>query len=682
MVLVRLHGQRKAVVLRIKEWVLPSLLLKIRRVSCWALLIGFGLGHPGQARSSDTPIPQDLTQLSLEELMSIEVTSVSKKKQKLNDSAAAIFVITQEDIRRSGVTSIPEALRMVPGIQVARGSKNQWNISARGFNERFSNKLLVLIDGRTIYNSLFAGVTWETQDTMLEDIDRIEVIRGPGASLWGVNAVNGVINIITKRAQDTQGFLASGIAGNEEGIVSIRQGGTHGSDLHYRLFAKYLNRDTSFHAGGAHDDTRLFRSGFRTDWAPQTNNHVMMQGEFYAGHGGQRSTVATTTTFPFGFTTGNEDVEMSGGHVLTRWEHTWASGSDMALQFFYDRFERNEQTIHATVDTLNLDFQHRFPLVGNQELLWGLEYRYWMDDIRPTAGTEVFPPSQSFHLISGFVQDQLTLIPDTLLVTLGTKLSHNHFTGFEYQPSGRILWKPVDGHSVWGAVSRAVRIPSRLEDNSRLTFAPNDTTPVPLAFQGNQRFQSEDLLAFEVGYRMNAFDRLTFDVTGFYNRYDHVRGTQTISLTPPTGTLANNLYVTTLGIEVASDVQVHDRWRLRGAYSYINMDVDGPINVALNTTGRGTPHHQGSLRSLLTLPSHVELDSWVRLVDDLSASNIPGYVELDLRLGWKPWPNLDLSIVGQNLLDRHHPEAPSSPFLATQPTEVQRSILGKVTWQY
>ncbi|MCA9477403.1 MAG: TonB-dependent receptor, partial [Nitrospira sp.] len=242
--------------LRIKEWVLPSLLLKIRRVSCWALLIGFGLGHPGQARSSDTPIPQDLTQLSLEELMSIEVTSVSKKKQKLNDSAAAIFVITQEDIRRSGVTSIPEALRMVPGIQVARGSKNQWNISARGFNERFSNKLLVLIDGRTIYNSLFAGVTWETQDTMLEDIDRIEVIRGPGASLWGVNAVNGVINIITKRAQDTQGFLASGIAGNEEGIVSIRQGGTHGSDLHYRLFAKYLNRDTSFHAGGAHDDTR------------------------------------------------------------------------------------------------------------------------------------------------------------------------------------------------------------------------------------------------------------------------------------------------------------------------------------------------------------------------------------------------------------------------------------------
>ena len=229
----------------------------------------------------------------------------------------------------------------------------------------------------------------------------------------------------------------------------------------------------------------------------------------------------------------------------------------------------------------------------------------------------------------------------------------------------------------------ALELPTRRpQDNSRLTFAPNDTTPVPIAFQGNQRLQSEDLLAFEVGYRLNAFDRLTFDVTGFYNRYDHVRGTQTISFAPPTGTLANNLDVTTLGIEVASDVQVHDQWRLRGAYSYINMDVDGPINVALNTTGRGTPHHQGSLRSLLTLPSHVEFDSWVRLVDNLSASSIPGYVELDLRLGWKPWPNLDLSVVGQNLLDRHHPEAPSSPFLATQPTEVQRSVFGKVTWQY
>ena len=631
---------------------------------------------------SDLSSHTDLTELSLEELMSVEVTSVSKKKQKLSESAAAIFVITQDDIRRSGVTSIPEALRMVPGIQVARGSNNQWNISARGFNERFTNKLLVLIDGRTIYNSLFAGVTWETQDTMLEDIDRIEVIRGPGGALWGVNAVNGVINIITKQAQDTQGLLVSSVGGNEEGIVSIRQGGSRGSDFHYRLFTKYFNRDASFNTMGAHDDTRMFRGGFRTDWEPANNDHVMVQGEWFTGDGGQQSTVATTQTFPFGFTTGNEDLEMSGGHFLTRWEHTWDSGSDMALQFFYDRYERDENTVKATIDTVDVDFQHRFELFSNQELLWGFEYRYWMDKLQNTAGTSVFPDSQSFNLVSGFFQDEITFIPDTFIVTIGTKLSHNHFTGFEYQPSGRFLWAPTDGHSLWGAVSRAVRVPSRLEDNSLLTLPANSTTPFPTLVRGNQNFKPEELLAYELGYRLNTFKRFTLDITGFYNQYENVRGTRVISLAPPTGTLENNIEVDTLGVELASDVQMLDWWRIRGAYTYINMWVEGPINTAISTTGRGTPHHQGSIRSLMTLPYQVEFDSWLRITDNVSAPNIAGYVELDLRLGWKPWPNLDVSVVGQNLLDNHHPEAAPSLFLATQPTEVQRSVYGKLTWNY
>ena len=663
--------------------IFPLLQMKkaIVTIGMASLCLTFAGGH-ASGDDSDQFSSTDLTELSLEELMSVEVTSVSKKKQKLSESAAAIFVITQEDIRRSGVTSIPEALRMVPGLQVARNSKNQWDISARGFNERFTNKLLVLIDGRTVYNPLFAGVTWETQDTILEDIERIEVIRGPGGSLWGVNAVNGVINIITKKAQDTQGLLVSGVAGNEEGIVSIRQGGSHGSDLHYRLFTKYFNRDTSFNAMRAHDDTRLFRSGFRTDWEPASQDRVMVQGELYTGDGGQQSTVATTSTFPFGFTTGNEDLRMSGGHLLTRWEHTWDSGSDMALQFFYDRYERSENTIKATIDTFDVDFQHRFAFFSNQELLWGMEYRYWIDDLQNTAGTTVFPDSRSFTLLSGFLQDEITLLPDALTVTLGTKLSHNDFTGFEYQPSGRFLWKPIEGHSVWGAVSRAVRVPSRLEDNSRLTFAPNANTPVPTRFLGNQEFKSEELLAFEIGYRLNTFERFTIDITGFYNQYDNVRGTRVITLAPPTGTLENNLTVDTIGVEIASDVQLLDWWRLRGAYTYINMDVDGPINSSLNTTGGNTPHHQGSVRSLISLPYQVEFDSWIRAVDQLSAANIPSYVELDLRLGWKPIPSLDLSLVGQNLLDNHHPEAAPSLFLATQPTEVQRSVYGKITWSY
>ncbi len=646
------------------------------------ILVFLGIAAVAVGEVPDNFSHSDLTELTLEELMSVEVTSVSKKKQKLSESAAAIFVLTQEDIRRSGVTSIPEALRMVPGIQVSRGSKNQWNISARGFNERFTNKLLVLIDGRTVYNPLFAGVTWETQDTILEDIERIEVIRGPGGALWGVNAVNGVINIITKDAQDTEGLMISGVGGEEEGIVSIRQGGSHGSDLHYRLFTKYFNRDTSFNAMGAHDDTRMFRSGFRTDWEPATQDHVMVQGELYTGDGGQQSNVATTPTFPYGFTTGNEDLEMSGGHFLTRWEHRWGSESDMALQFFYDRYERTENTIKATIDTFDVDFQHRFEFFRNQEILWGLEYRYWMDDLNNTQGTSVFPDSKSFDLLSGFLQDQITLIPDTFILTIGTKLSDNDFTGFEHQPNGRFLWKPAEGHSVWGAISRAVRVPSRLEDNSQLTFAPNATTPVPTRFLGNKKFKSEELLAFEIGYRLNTFERFTFDMTGFYNQYDHVRGTRVISLLPPTGTLENNLKVDTIGAEFATNVQLQEWWQIRGAYSYINMSVDGPINSSLNTTGRATPHHQGSLRSLITLPYQVEFDSWLRVVDKLSAPNIASYVELDLRLGWKPLPNLDLSLVGQNLLDNHHPEAAPSLFLTTQPTEVQRSVYGKITWQY
>ncbi len=640
-------------------------------------LVGTANGEPFEAR-----IGPDLTDLSLEELLSVEVTSVSKKKQKLSESAAAIFVITQDDIRRSGVTSIPEALRMVPGIQVSRGSKNQWNISARGFNERFTNKLLVLIDGRTIYNPLFAGVTWETQDTMLEDIERIEVIRGPGGSLWGVNAVNGVINIITKRADDTQGLLLSGVGGNEEGIISLRQGGHTGEDVHYRLFTKYFNRDTSYNSDGAHDDTRMLRGGFRMDWEPAIEDSVMVQGEIYTGDGGQQSTVATSTTFPYGFTTGNEDLGMRGGHLLARWEHSKNSHNDMALQFFYDRYERDEKTIKATIDTFDLEFQHRSAFLGNQEILWGLGYRYWFDDIQNTSEVMAIPDSRSFNLMSGFIQDEITLLPDTLLLTIGTKLSHNDFTGFEYQPSGRVLWIPIEGHHFWGAISRAVRVPSRLEDHSTLIFSPNSSTPFPTAFQGNQQFKSEELLAFEMGYRMNIFQNFTIDLTGFYNKYDNIRGTQVLSLLPPTGTLANNLEVDTIGLEIASDLQLLEWWRIRGAYSYLNMNVDGPINTALNTTGRASPHHQGSLRSLMTLPHHLEFDSWLRIVDNIPASGIDGYVELDLRLGWKPWPSLDLSIVGQNLLDNHHPETSSSPLLATQPTEVQRSVYGKITWSY
>ena len=636
---------------------------------------------PAAAETSD-PFPStDLTQLSLEELMSVEVTSVSKKKQKLSESAAAIFVITQEDIRRSGVTSIPEALRMVPGVQVGRITNNQWAVSARGFNDRFSNKLLVLIDGRPIYNSLFAGVTWETQDTVLEDIERIEVIRGPGGTLWGANAVNGVINIITKQSEETQGLLVSGVAGSEEGIISIRHGGKTGQDLQYRLFTKYLNRDTQFAQSGAHDDTRMFRSGFRADWTPTSQDQFMVQGEIYSGEGGQQITRATSNTFPFGFSTINEDIGMSGGHVLTRWERELGQDSDLAVQFFYDRFNRTETAVKATIDTFDVEFQHRFPLFGGQDILWGIENRFWKDELQNTPTAAAFSDSRSFNLISGFLQDEITLIPDSLKITLGTKASHNTFTGFEYQPSGRFLWIPEKGHSLWGAISRAVRIPSRFEDKARINLAPSADSPFPSTATGDKGFKSETLLSYEVGYRLSAYERFSFDITGFYNSYDHIRGSQVVSLFPPSLELNNEVKAHTLGLELATDVQVQDWWKVRAAYSYINMDVDVPATNTQLSDGGLTPKHHASIRSLINLPYHLEFDSWIRIEDRLKAQSIGGYVELDLRLGWKPLPNLDISLVGKNLLDNHHPEFISS-FLNTQPTEVQRSVYGKITWSY
>lgn len=650
------------------------------KIGIACLLLIFITGAAG-GEVLDPSLNTDLTELSLEELMSVEVTSVSKKKQKLSESAAAIFVITQEDIRRSGVTSIPEALRMVPGMQVSRITNNQWAVSARGFNDRFSNKLLVVIDGRPIYNSLFAGVTWETQDTVLEDIDRIEVIRGPGGTLWGANAVNGVINIITKNSQDTLGLLVSGVGGNEEGIISIRHGGKTGQDFQYRLFTKYFNRDTQFAQSGAHDDSRMFRSGFRTDWTPTSQDQLMVQGEIYAGEGGQQITRATSTTFPFGFGTINEDIGMRGGHVLTRWERDLGQDSNLSIQFFYDHFNRTETAIKATIDTFDVEFQHRFPLFAGQEIIWGMENRFWKDELQNTPTVAAFSDSRSFNLISGFLQDEITLIPDSLKLTLGTKVSHNTFTGVEYQPSGRFLWIPKKGHSFWGAISRAVRIPSRFEDKSRINLAPSAASPFPSTVRGDKGFKSETLLSYEVGYRLSAFERFSFDITGFYNSYDHIRGSQVVNLFPPSLELNNGVKAHTLGLELATDLQVQDWWKIRAAYSYINMDVDVPSTNTPLSDGGLTPKHHGSIRSLINLPYDLEFDSWVRIEDKLKAQSIGGYVELDLRLGWKPIPNLDISVVGKNLLDNHHPEFISS-FLNTQPTEVQRSVYGKITWSY
>jgi iron complex outermembrane receptor protein len=640
------------------------------------------------AVEAESTRPAGLAELSLEELLNIEVTSVSKRPEKLSEAAAAIYVITQDDIRRSGATSIAEALRLAPGVEVARINAHIWAVTARGFNDQFANKLLVLMDGRSVYTPLFAGTFWDVQDTLLEDIERIEVIRGPGATLWGANAVNGVINIITKPARETQGALVSAGGGTEErGFAGIRYGGKLGEDAYFRVYVKYFDRDNSVLTNGmsAADKWDVLRGGFRVDWDASDDNLLTFLGNLYTGDVG----------------TG---ISLSGGNLLGRWSHRFANGSDMKLQTYYDHTRRKE-TIEEDRDTFDIDFDHRVPWGSRQEILWGLGYRLSADDIRAgtTAGgttVSLEPDSRTTHLFTAFVQDEITLIEKRVSLSVGSKFEHNDFTGFEVQPSGRVLWTPHPRHSVWAAVSRAVRTPSRAEDDVRVTqalpappFPPDTFTQL----RGDRRFEAETLLAYELGYRVQLSDALSFDMATFYNVYERLRSFEPVAPSaPPPAVLAaaaldNKLEGETYGVEVAGHWQVMRWWRLHANYSHLQLQlhkkgggggsfIDG-TELDPERAEANSPQQQFGLRSAMDLPGKLELDCAVRFVDRLSNLNVPGYVSLDVRLGWRPNKNLEVAVVGQNLLDDQHPEFRPT-FLRFDPTEVQRSVYGKVTWRY
>jgi len=665
-----------------------------------SVVAGVSLASPSD---TEPPLPADLTELSLEDLMNIEITSVAKKAQKLSEAAAAIFVITQEDIRRSGVTSIPEALRMVPGLQVARIDANKWAITSRGFNGRFSNKLLVLMDGRTVYTPLFSGVYWDMRDTLLEDVDRIEVIRGPGAALWGANAVNGVINIITKRSEDTQGGLVVAGAGTEErGFGAVRYGGKLGQDAYCRVYAKYFNRDSAVFASGedASDEWDVSRAGFRMDWQGAGPDALTLQGDLYDGETGE--TVITKSLDPSEPPTFDEDNDISGANLLGRWRHTISDTSEMALQVYYDRTERNGVILDQIHDTLDIDFQHQFTLGQRHEIVWGLGYRFVSDDISNTFYGSWDPHSRDDDLYSGFVQDDITLIKDRLRLTLGSKFEHNDYTGSEIQPNARLMWSPHEGHSIWTAVSRAVRTPSRTEHDGRLNITvlpPGSLLPVfpghvVVGVVGDGDYDSEELLAYELGYRVQPTERLSVDIATFYNDYSNLRtlepGDPFPELSPLPPHLAflsradNRMEGETYGVEVAADWRPLDWWGLKATYTYlqIQLDVDRDSGDTISESAEGeSPHQQVSLRSSMDMMQDLALDCWVRYMDDLPSQNMDSYITLDVRLGWKVRENVELSVVGQNLLDDRHPEY-EPEFVDTIPTEVQRSVYGKVTWQF
>ena len=665
----------------------------------WILLLTF-IATLGWAYEN----PTDLTELAIEALMNIEITSVSKKQQKVSDAAAAIFVITQEDIRRSGVTSIPEALRMAPGVEVAHISANQWAITIRGFNSLFANKLLVLIDGRSVYSPLYSGVFWDVQDTLLEDIERIEVIRGPGATLWGANAVNGVINIITKQARDTQGGLISAGGGTEErGFGEIRYGGKIGEETYYRAYAKYFDRDHAVDTFGqaAHDGWDALRGGFRVDSQLSLQDSITAQGDIYRTESGLTSSFASLRP-PFTQTL-NEEIHSVGGNILGRWRHTFSNSSDMVLQMYYDWTDHQELAIGERRDTFDIDFQHKFPLVEWQEIVWGLGYRFIRDDIRNSFVVAFTPDHRTHHLFNAFVQDDLTLVKDRLRLTLGSKFEHNSYTGYEIQPNVRMLWTPGPRHSVWGAVSRAVRTPARADEDVRynISVIPPGTMinpsllPVLIAAFGNHYVESEKLIAYELGYRVQATNWLTVDIATFYNDYNHLRFADTgiprletspgpLHLLVPT-TLSNTLKATTYGLEMEIDWRALDWWRLQASYTYLKVKV--PSTAVMTSTfvefGEGkNPRHQIGLRSWMDLRKDLEFNLNFRFVDKLPDLQVKSYVGLDAQLAWKPHKNLELSIVGQNLLDRSHTEYKSESLLLTPQIEVERGVYGRITWRF
>jgi iron complex outermembrane receptor protein len=640
--------------------------------------------------------PSELTTWSIEKLLDAPVT-IMRGHETVSQTPAAVSVVTQEDIRRSGATTLPEALRLVPGLDVAQVDAHQWAVSARGFNDVFANKLLVLQDGRSIYTPLFSGVLWDVQGTLMEDIERIEVVRGPGASLWGANAVNGVINIISRSAENTQGLLLTGAGGEQDrGMFGARYGGQITSNSFFRVYGTYFNHDDTVLPNGdeAPNHWQIARFGFRTDWRPSEQNLITFQGDGYAGWIHQVFGTFQPTN-PATFTDWVKDeMQARGGNLLGRWTHTFSDTSELRAQVYYDRTEREATILNEKRDSFDLDLQEEFALGDRNRIVCGLGYRLDSDEQKNNSTIAFHPERQTVSLFSAFAEDELALVRDKLSLTLGSKFEHNDYTGFEIEPGARLLWSPWKHQTFWASISRAVRTPSRAEEDILLNqghpVAPGVVAPTTT--YGNENFKSEELTAYEFGYRSQVGAGVSFDLAAFYNNYDKLRSSETgPSPTQPVATpfiplhLSNKLRGETYGAEVSATWKVTGNWRLQPSYTFLEMQLrngDHSTDTASAALLEGeSPRHQAVLRSSLDLPHGIELDAALRYVDSLPSLHVDSYVTVDARLAWQINPNWEVAIVGQNLVQDHHAEfAPTS--IQTQPTEIPRTIYGKITWRF
>jgi iron complex outermembrane receptor protein len=675
-----------------------TLLGVLTRVLLPILLTLLALMAPFQnsrAQTVDTSkaAPQNLKQLSLEQLGNLEVTTVSKVPAEIQRTAAAIYVLTQEDIRRSGATSIPEALRLVPGVEVAQIDSSSWAVGIRGFGNAFSKSVLVLIDGRSVYTPLFAGVNWKLQNVMLEDVERIEVIRGPGGTIWGTNAVNGVINIITKNSKDTRGTLISLGGGNvDQGTGEFRQGGSLGRNANYRVYGMAFGRGPELHTDHDNfDDWQLGQGGFRVDWDNQGRDTFTLQGDIYKGGVGARQNLAYYSPPASINVDGIQDV--SGGNILGRWRRKLSEKSDFQLQAYYDRTYRFGSQLGENRNTFDIDFLHQFKALPRQDIIWGLGARWSPSDFTQTIATVDFlPHHKSDNIYSVFVQDEIAIVQNKLSATIGSKFEHNIYTGWEIQPSARLLWTPNAHQTVWAAVTRAVRSPSRLDEDLQLTGLIT-TTPLPIFIRvaGNPQFMSETLLGYEVGYRTLVTSKFFVDVSLFHNNYNNLTsfGSAKISFenSPPplrvilTVPWANGIKGSTDGFEIAPNWKVASWLVLNASYSYLNMDLSnkpGNTDTGTVTSDQGSsPRHEFVIRTQFNLPKRFEFDPAFRYVSALPAQLVESYSTMDVHLSWRFTEQMELSVVGKNLFQPQHAEFAGDPGGLIG---IKRSVYAKIIW--
>ncbi|PKD40715.1 TonB-dependent receptor [Methylomonas sp. Kb3] len=671
------------------------------------LCLGQSTSHAANQEPERDNLP-DLTGLSVEQLMNLDVTSVMKVPTDIKHVPAALFVLSNEEIRRTGATTIPEALRVVPGMHVAKVDGNKWAVSMRGFSSQFVNKLLVLVDGRSVYNPLFSGVWWDQQDVMMEDIERIEVIRGPGASLWGANAVNGVINIITKSAKDTQGGLLSSHVGSQRYGGGLRYGADLGGDAYLKVYGRHTNYGDSKTLGSsakAGDEGEMSKIGFRYDKAIDFTNKLSLQGDAFLGESNgalqyfpsltSQQTPVLAPPFSRELPT---DQLFSGHYIQARWEQHQSSDSNTVLRMYWDRHSRKSPYLNSEyqIDNIDVDFQHNYKLNDSHMLVWGSGVRFNLNNFEDSAQISMSANNRTDRIYSLFGQDDITLVPDRWHLTLGSKLEHNPVTQFEVQPNARLLWTPDDQHSFWGSVSRSVRTPNWVEQNISYGLQPQpytirgNTVPVLRNLTGNPDLTAEKMLGFELGWRGQLSRQLSTDVALYHYSYDDYA-----SLTPNTQRFAgymlqtldyNNYgHVQVYGGEISVDWQATENWKLRATYSHeeerFRLSPLAPANTTL-ISGDSYPAHKAMLWSMYQFSPQLKLDLNWRYSDatGLNGAQSRAYQDLDARLGWDLGAGVELALVGRNLLNSSHFEYGSDMFSTA--TAVQREVYGTLRWDF